>query len=230
MKVEILQQSGRLIMEESAALAFLETADLSQPVSLALQGELPRRVYVRPGTRPSKPLPRLVLDEFQYKSSLSGDDIFRMLSHGRSLVHTIEDHQCRFSVTADYFGRAVFHIHRFNPFPSVPGYQMTPTDIESLLKSRHLGHTIRLSADTVRTSIGSVRTSADTVRCFVSYDPILNDYVVLPADRIYIPRKLRGIVLSFRQRHALSCGRSIRLDRVSAQVDALTASICFTAV
>jgi len=208
MKVELIVNSAAVSMEETEAIALLSKTDLSQPVFISTAETSPRRVYISPGSRPSKPLPLQILDDFTYKYMLSGEDIFRMLHHGRTSLHKIDGTDCRFSVTTDRFGRADFHTHLFNLSPSIPDYHLSPSDTETLLLTRHLGHTVN--------------------NCYVSYDSLLNDFVLLPTQYIFIPTSLRGIKLSFRQRHVLASGRPIRLGtQITAQVDALTASITF---
>lgn len=223
MEYHLITPSGTRLVSRAELLDLLKGC--RAPETYVVESGLPPvpdpryLVHFGPDRKPYLPFPRSFMSSVRGEMSELGislrklernGDIDRMLHHGRSSVWQ----DCKLSLDADIFGRAVLVVHRKGDL--LPG--LSPEEMSTLRTEGHLGHLVRLPGRDVRS--------------FVSYDREWDEAVALPENRIYHPPRLKGVLLSYRQRHSLASGRRILLvcsdgSRFHARVSALTSSVCF---
>lgn len=125
---------------------------------------------------------------------------------GNSSIYT----EARLAFRTDDNGNIGLAVHAMRKEPQLDfpfmGYKFSPEDKEQLLKTGNLGKTIE-----VATKHGEV------FDAYVSLDPQTNELVALRADRVSIPKEIKGIPLSDQQYKELLEGKVVKVEGMTSK-------------
>ena len=86
------------------------------------------------------------------------------------------------------------------------GYKFSPEEKEALLTTGNLGKTIEV-----------VPKNAEPFSAYVSIDPQTNEIIALRADRVNIPKEIKGVTLSDAQYKDLVEGKAVKVEGMTAK-------------
>ncbi len=86
------------------------------------------------------------------------------------------------------------------------GYKFSPEEKEALLTTGNLGKTIEVTPK-----------NAEPFSAYVSIDPQTNEIIALRADRVNIPKEIKGVTLSDAQYKDLVEGKAVKVEGMTAK-------------
>ena len=116
----------------------------------------------------------------------------------------------RLAFRTDGEGNIGLAIHPLRKEPQLDfpymGYKFSPEDKEQLLTTGNLGKTI-----------GVTPKNGEPFAAYVSIDPQTNELVALRADRVNIPKEIKGVTLSDAQYKDLVEGKAVKMEGMTAK-------------
>ncbi len=86
------------------------------------------------------------------------------------------------------------------------GYKFSPEEKELLLSTGNLGKTIEVTPK-----------NGESFSAYVSIDPQTNELIFLRADRVNIPKEIKGVTLSDQQYKDLVEGKAVKVEGITAK-------------
>ena len=118
--------------------------------------------------------------------------------------------EARLAFRTDDNGNIGLAIHPLRKEPQLDfpymGYKFSPEEKEALLTTGNLGKTIEVTPK-----------NAEPFSAFVSIDPQTNEIIALRADRVNIPKEIKGITLSDAQYKELVEGKVVKVEGMTAK-------------
>lgn len=116
----------------------------------------------------------------------------------------------RLAFRTDGEGNIGLAIHPLRKEPQLDfpymGYKFSPEDKEQLLTTGNLGKTIEVTPK-----------NGEPFAAYVSIDPQTNELVALRADRVNIPKEIKGVTLSDAQYKDLVEGKAVKMEGMTAK-------------
>ena len=118
--------------------------------------------------------------------------------------------EARLAFRTDDSGNVGLAIHPLRKEPQLDfpymGYKFSPEEKEALLTTGNLGKTIKVTPK-----------NAEPFSAFVSIDPQTNEIIALRADRVNIPKEIKGITLSDAQYKEFVEGKAVKVEGMTAK-------------
>ena len=118
--------------------------------------------------------------------------------------------EARLAFRTDDNGNIGLAIHPLRKEPQLDfpymGYKFSPEEKEALLTTGNLGKTIEVTPK-----------NAEPFSAFVSIDPQTNEIIALRADRVNIPKEIKGVTLSDAQYKELVEGKAVKVEGMTAK-------------
>ena len=118
--------------------------------------------------------------------------------------------EARLAFRTDDNGNVGLAIHPLRKEPQLDfpymGYKFSPEEKEQLLTTGNLGKTIEVTPK-----------NGNPFSAYVSIDPQTNEIVALRADRVNIPKEIKGITLSDAQYKELVEGKAVKVEGMKAK-------------
>ena len=118
--------------------------------------------------------------------------------------------EARLAFRTDDNGNIGLAIHPLRKEPQLDfpymGYKFSPEEKEQLLTTGNLGKTIEVTPK-----------NGEPFAAYVSIDPQTNEIIALRADRVNIPREIKGITLSDAQYKSLVEGKAVKVEGMTAK-------------
>ena len=118
--------------------------------------------------------------------------------------------EARLAFRTDDSGNVGLAIHPLRKEPQLDfpymGYKFSPKEKEALLTTGNLGKTIEVTPK-----------NGEPFSAYVSIDPQTNEIVVLRADRVNIPKEIKGVTLSDAQYKELVEGKAVKVEGMTAK-------------
>lgn len=118
--------------------------------------------------------------------------------------------EARLAFRTDGEGNIGLAIHPLRKEPQLDfpymGYKFSPEDKEQLLTTGNLGKTIEVTPK-----------NGEPFAAYVSIDPQTNELVALRADRVNIPKEIKGVTLSDAQYKDLVEGKAVKMEGMTAK-------------
>ena len=118
--------------------------------------------------------------------------------------------EARLAFRTDDNGNIGLAIHPLRKEPQLDfpymGYKFSPEEKEALLATGNLGKTIEVTPK-----------NAEPFSAYVSIDPQTNDIIALRADRVNIPKEIKGVTLSDAQYKDLVEGKAVKVEGMTAK-------------
>ena len=118
--------------------------------------------------------------------------------------------EARLAFRTDDNGNIGLAIHPLRKEPQLDfpymGYKFSPEEKEALLTTGNLGKTIEV-----------VPKNAEPFSAYVSIDPQTNEIIALRADRVNIPKEIKGVTLSDAQYKDLVEGKAVKVEGMTAK-------------
>lgn len=118
--------------------------------------------------------------------------------------------EARLALRTDADGNMGLSIHPLRKKPQLDfpymGYKFSPEEKEQLLSTGNLGKTIEVTPK-----------QGDPFCAYVSIDPQTNEIIALRADRVTIPKEIKGVTLSDEQYKALVEGKAVKVEGMTAK-------------
>ena len=118
--------------------------------------------------------------------------------------------EARLTFRTDDNGNIGLAIHPLRKEPQFDfpymGYKFSPEEKEALLTTGNLGKTIEVTPK-----------NAEPFSAYVSIDPQTNEIIALRADRVNIPKEIKGITLSDAQYKELVEGKVVKVEGMTAK-------------
>ena len=118
--------------------------------------------------------------------------------------------EARLAFRTDDNGNVGLAIHPLRKEPQLDfpymGYKFSPEEKEQLLTTGNLGKTIEVTPK-----------NGNAFSAYVSIDPQTNEIVALRADRVNIPKKIKGVTLSDAQYKDLVEGKAVKVEGMTAK-------------
>ncbi|EFU29789.1 DUF4099 domain-containing protein [Segatella buccae] len=125
---------------------------------------------------------------------------------GNTTIYT----EARLAFRTDGEGNIGLAIHplRKEPQLDIPymGYKFSPEEKEALLATGNLGKTIEVMPK-----------NGEPFSAYVSIDPQTNEIIALRADRVNIPKEIKGVTLSDAQYKDLVEGKAVKVEGMTAK-------------
>ena len=125
---------------------------------------------------------------------------------GNTTIYT----EARLAFRTDDNGNIGLAIHPLRKEPQLDfpymGYKFSPEEKEQLLTTGNLGKTIEVTPK-----------NGEPFAAYVSIDPQTNEIIALRADRVNIPREIKGITLSDAQYKSLVEGKAVKVEGMTAK-------------
>ena len=125
---------------------------------------------------------------------------------GDTTVYT----EARLAFRTDDSGNVGLAIHPLRKEPQLDfpymGYKFSPEEKEQLLTTGNLGKTIEVTPK-----------NGNPFSAYVSIDPQTNEIVALRADRVNIPKEIKGVTLSDAQYKELVEGKAVKVEGMTAK-------------
>ena len=125
---------------------------------------------------------------------------------GDTIIYT----EARLAFRTDDNGNVGLAIHPLRKEPQLDfpymGYKFSPEEKEQLLTTGNLGKTIEVTPK-----------NGEPFAAYVSIDPQTNEIIALRADRVNIPREIKGITLSDAQYKSLVEGKAVKVEGMTAK-------------
>ena len=116
----------------------------------------------------------------------------------------------RLAFRTDGEGNIGLAIHPLRKEPQLDfpymGYKFSPEDKEQLLTTGNLGKTIEITPK-----------NGEPFAAYVSIDPQTNELIALRADRVNIPKEIKGVTLSDAQYKDLVEGKAVKVEGMTAK-------------
>ena len=126
--------------------------------------------------------------------------------YGNSSIYT----EARLAFRTDDDGNIGLAVHAMRKEPQLDfpymGYKFNPEEKEQLLKTGNLGKTIEV-----------VTKHGEVFDAYVSVDPQTNELVALRADRVSIPKEIKGVILSDQQYKDLLEGKAVKVEGMTSK-------------
>ncbi len=128
---------------------------------------------------------------------------------GNTTIYT--DARLAFRTDGEGYTGLAIHPIRKEPQLDFPymGYKFSPEEKEQLLTTGNLGKTIEVTPK-----------NGDPFSAYVSIDPQTNELVALRADRVNIPKEIKGVTLSDAQYKDLVEGKAVKTSKNGKSFDA----------
>jgi len=118
--------------------------------------------------------------------------------------------EARLAFRTDDNGNIGLAIHPLRKEPQLDfpymGYKFSPEEKEQLLTTSNLGKTIEVTPK-----------NGEPFAAYVSIDPQTNEIVALRADRVNIPKEIKGVTLSDAQYKELVEGKAVKVEGMTAK-------------
>ena len=118
--------------------------------------------------------------------------------------------EARLAFRTDDNGNIGLAIHPLRKEPQLDfpymGYKFSPEEKEQLLATGNLGKTIEVTPK-----------NAEPFSAYVSIDPQTNEIIALRADRVNIPKEIKGVTLSDTQYKDLVEGKAVKVEGMTAK-------------
>ena len=118
--------------------------------------------------------------------------------------------EARLAFRTDDSGNIGLAIHPLRKEPQLDfpymGYKFSPEEKEALLTTGNLGKTIEVAPK-----------NGNPFSAYVSIDPQTNEIVALRADRVSIPKEIKGVTLSDTQYKDLVEGKAVKVEGMTAK-------------
>ena len=118
--------------------------------------------------------------------------------------------EARLAFRTDDNGNIGLAIHPLRKEPQLDfpymGYKFSPEEKEALLTTGNLGKTIEVTPK-----------NTEPFEAYVSIDPQTNEIVALRADRVNIPKEIKGVTLSDAQYKDLVEGKAVKVEGMTAK-------------
>ena len=118
--------------------------------------------------------------------------------------------EARLAFRTDDNGNVGLAIHPLRKEPQLDfpymGYKFSPEEKEALLTTGNLGKTIDVTPK-----------NAEPFSAYVSIDPQTNEIIALRADRVNIPKEIKGVTLSDTQYKDLVEGKAVKVEGMTAK-------------
>ena len=118
--------------------------------------------------------------------------------------------EARLAFRTDDSGNVGLAIHPLRKEPQLDfpymGYKFSPEEKEQLLTTGNLGKTIEVAPK-----------NGNPFSAYVSIDPQTNEIVALRADRVNIPKEIKGVTLSDAQYKELVEGKAVKVEGMTAK-------------
>ena len=118
--------------------------------------------------------------------------------------------EARLAFRTDDSGNVGLAIHPLRKEPQLDfpymGYKFSPEEKEQLLTTGNLGKTIEVTPK-----------NGNPFSAYVSIDPQTNEIVALRADRVNIPKEIKGVTLSDAQYKELVEGKAVKVEGMTAK-------------
>ena len=118
--------------------------------------------------------------------------------------------EARLAFRTDESGNIGLAIHPLRKEPQLDfpcmGYKFSPEEKEQLLTTGNLGKTIEVTPK-----------NGEPFSTYVSIDPQTNEIVALRADRVNIPKEIKGVTLSDAQYKELVEGKAVKVEGMTAK-------------
>ena len=118
--------------------------------------------------------------------------------------------EARLAFRTDDSGNIGLAIHPLRKEPQLDfpymGYKFSPEEKEQLLTTGNLGKTIEVTPK-----------NGEPFAAYVSIDPQTNEIVALRADRVNIPKEIKGVTLSDAQYKDLVEGKAVKVEGMTAK-------------
>ena len=118
--------------------------------------------------------------------------------------------EARLAFRTDDNGNVGLAIHPLRKEPQLDfpymGYKFSPEEKEQLLATGNLGKTIEVTPK-----------NAEPFSAYVSIDPQTNEIIALRADRVNIPKEIKGVTLSDAQYKDLVEGKAVKVEGMTAK-------------
>ena len=125
---------------------------------------------------------------------------------GDTIIYT----EARLAFRTDDNGNVGLAIHPLRKEPQLDfpymGYKFSPEEKEQLLATGNLGKTIEVTPK-----------NAEPFSAYVSIDPQTNEIIALRADRVNIPKEIKGVTLSDTQYKDLVEGKTVKVEGMTAK-------------
>ena len=126
--------------------------------------------------------------------------------YGNSSIYT----EARLAFRTDDNGNIGLAVHAMRKEPQLDfpymGHQFTPEEKEQLLKTGNLGKTIEVTPK-----------NGESFAAYVSIDPQTNEVIALRADRVSIPKEIKGVTLSDIQYKDLVEGKAVKVEGMTSK-------------
>ena len=118
--------------------------------------------------------------------------------------------EARLAFRTDDSGNVGLAIHPLRKEPQLDfpymGYKFSPEEKEQLLTTGNLGKTIEVTPK-----------NGNAFSAYISIDPQTNEIVALRADRVNIPKEIKGVTLSDAQYKDLVEGKAVKVEGMTAK-------------
>ena len=118
--------------------------------------------------------------------------------------------EARLAFRTDDNGNIGLAIHPLRKEPQLDfpymGYKFSPEEKEALLATGNLGKTIEVTPK-----------NGESFSAYVSIDPQTNEIIALRADRVNIPKEIKGVTLSDAQYKDLVEGKAVKVEGMTAK-------------
>ena len=118
--------------------------------------------------------------------------------------------EARLAFRTDDSGNVGLAIHPLRKEPQLDfpymGYKFSPEEKEQLLTTGNLGKTIEVTPK-----------NGEPFSAYVSIDPQTNEIIALRADRVNIPKEIKGVTLSDAQYKDLVEGKAVKVEGMTAK-------------
>ena len=118
--------------------------------------------------------------------------------------------EARLAFRTDNSGNIGLAIHPLRKEPQLDypymGYKFSPEEKDQLLITGNLGKTIEVTPK-----------NAEPFSAYVSIDPQTNEIIALRADRVNIPKEIKGVTLSDAQYKELVEGKAVKVEGMTAK-------------
>ena len=125
---------------------------------------------------------------------------------GETTIHT----EARLAFRTDEEGKISLAVHSLRKEPQLDfpymGHKFSNEEKETLLATGNLGKTIEVTPK-----------SGEPFSAYVSIDPQTNEVIALRADRVSIPKEIKGVTLSDQQYKDLIEGKAVKVEGMTSK-------------